>query len=237
MVDQRSILIRVIEEKDLPKRDKIIRATNRQTSITNSSFHATEPVHREIEDYLLTLGYYYDRRKNAYKREGKPADRIITIDRMAQAVLAVLLQEPHTARARPTTAIKDETDYKRIFFGDKGKQPLEMYGVIVRMLNKVEEFFRTISNPEERIYRNNLKFHVLMILGWAINGGTTLPALRIPHLDLAKMTDEQVKKVTEWVFSEFRDAGAEDKIAKQVTFTDRLKNNWIASATTPPVTT
>lgn len=34
--DQRSILIRVIEETDLLKRDKIIRATNRQTSITNS---------------------------------------------------------------------------------------------------------------------------------------------------------------------------------------------------------
>ena len=232
--DQRSILIRVIEETDLLKRDKIIRATNRQTSINNSSFRATERVHREIEDYLLTLGFYYDRRKNAYKREGKPADKIITIDRMAQAVLAVLLQEPHTARARPTTAIKDETDYKRIFSGDKAQQPLEMYGVIVRMLNKIEEHFRTISSPEGRIYRNNMKFHVLMVLGWALNGGTTLPALGIPHLDLGKMTDEQVKAVTYWVFSEFQAAGAEDKIAKQATFADRLKNNWTVSSTTSP---
>ena len=63
-----------------------------------------------------------------------------------------------------------------------------MYGAIVQMLSKVEEFFRTISNPDERIYRNNLKFHVLMVLGWALNGGTTLPPLRIPHLDLVKLT-------------------------------------------------
>jgi hypothetical protein len=103
--------------------------------------------------------------KNAYKREGKPVDRIISIDRLAQAVLAVLLQEPHTARARPTTAIKNEEDYKRIFSGDKVKQPLEMYGVIVRMLNAVEEYFRTLSNQEDRIYRNNMKFHALMALG------------------------------------------------------------------------
>ncbi|MCG8347942.1 MAG: AIPR family protein [Chloroflexales bacterium] len=137
------------------KRDKIIRATNRQTSITSSSFRATEPVHREIEDYLLTLGYYYDRRKNAYKREGKPADKIISIDRLAQAVLAILKQEPHTARARPTTAIKDKRDYKRIFSGKKTQQPLEMYGVIVQMLNAIEQYFRALpSQQEERVYRN-----------------------------------------------------------------------------------
>lgn len=138
--DQRSILIRVIEENDLTKRDKIIRATNRQTSIGNSSYHAAETVHCEIEDYLLILGYYYDRRKNLYRREGKPADKIISIDRLAQAVLAVLLREPHTARARPTTAIKDEKDYALIFSGDKAQQPLEMYGAIVQMLSKWRSF-------------------------------------------------------------------------------------------------
>jgi hypothetical protein len=231
--DQRNVLIRVINETDPAKRDKIIRATNRQTGITSSSFHATEPVHREIEDYLLTLGYYYDRRKNAYKREGKPADKIISIDRLAQAVLAVLLQEPHTARARPTTAIKDESDYKRIFSGDKIQQPLEMYGVIVRMLTTVEEYFRNFSSSEDRIYRNNMKFHTLMVLGWALNGGTTLPAIRLPHLDLTEMSDDQVKAVVDWVFSEFKNAGAEDKTAKQAAFTERLRKNWMVSATAP----
>jgi hypothetical protein len=50
------------------------------------------------------------------------------------------------------------------------------------------------------------------------------------------MTDEQVKKITEWVFLEFKDAGVEDKTAKQSTFTDRLKRNWTVSATAPAVT-
>ena len=132
---------RVINETDPVKRDKIIRATNRQTSITSSSFRATEPMYHEIEDYLLTLGYYYDRRKNAYKREGKPADKIISIDRLAQAVLAILKQEPHTARVRPTTTIKAERDYKKIFSGKKTQQPLEMYGVIVQMLTRLNSTF------------------------------------------------------------------------------------------------
>jgi hypothetical protein len=90
--DSRFILVRVVVEKDTALRDEIIRATNRQTSIKHSSFRATEQIHRELEDYFLTIGYYYDRRKNFYKREGKPVDRIISIDRLAQAVLSVLLK-------------------------------------------------------------------------------------------------------------------------------------------------
>jgi AIPR protein len=218
-------LVRVIVENDRAKRDEIIRATNRQTSIKHSSFRATEGIHRELEDYLGTLGFYYDRRKNFYKREGKPADKIISIDRLAQAILAVLAQEPHTARARPTTAIKDEADYKAIFSGDKAQQPLEMYGAAVRMLAAVEAHFRLIADLNNQAHRNNLKFHVLMVLDWSINGSSTLPALRIPQLDLSKLTAERVEAVSDWVFSEFDAAGAEDRTAKDGAFTKRLKSN------------
>jgi len=224
--DQRMVLVRVIVENDREKRDEIIKATNRQTSIAHSSFHATEPIHREIEDYLATLGYYYDRRKNFYKREGKPVERIISIDRLAQAVLSVLIQAPHTARARPTSAIKDEADYKRIFSADKNTHPLEMYGVIVQMLDKVEAYFRTAADQIDQVYRNNMKFHLLMVLGWALNANTTLPAKRITQLDLSMLADAKVKAVADWVFTEFANAGPEDRTAKSGIFTERLKSNW-----------
>jgi hypothetical protein len=227
--DARMILVRVIVEKDRTKRDEVIRATNRQTNIKHSSFRATEPVHREIEDYLHTIGFYYDRRKNFYKRQGVPADRIISIDRLAQAVLAVLEQEPHTARARPTTAIRGESDYKKIFSGKKDKQPLEMYGVIVRLLSSVENHFRNIANGDNQSCRNNLKFHVLMVLSWALNGGSKLPALRIAQLDPDNVTQETMESVTKWVFDEFNRMGAEDKTAKDSAFTKHLKD--LATAT------
>ena len=229
--DSRMILVRVIVEKDRSKRDEIIRATNRQTNIKHSSFRATEPVHREIEDYLSTIGFFYDRRKNLYKRQGAPADKIISIDRLAQGVLAVLEQEPHTARARPTTAIRGEAEYKKIFSGDKDKQPLEMYGVIVRLLASVERHFREIATAENQLHRNNLKFHVLMMVSWALNGGSKLPALRIVQLDPDKLSQEMLAAVTDWVFAEFDQAGAEDRNAKDKEFTKRLKNSWSVKAT------
>lgn len=231
--DSRDILIRVIVETDPNRRDQIIRATNRQTSVNSSSFRATEQVHREIEDYLLTLGFYYDRRKNYYKREGKLAAKIFSIDRVAQGVLAVLLQEPHTARARPTSAIKSETNYKRIFSGDKAQHPLEMYGKIVAMLDQIELHFKALAGNADQMYRNNLKFHSLMLLSWALNGGTTLPAARIPHLDLGKITPRQLRAVTDWVFAEFNSFGAEDKTAKDRRFTEKLKADWTIEKTRP----
>jgi hypothetical protein len=230
--DPRMILVRVIVETDRVKRDEIIRATNRQTTIKHSSFRATEGIHREIEDYLAILGYFYDRRKNFYKHEGKPADKFIGIDRLAQAVLAVLLQETHTARGRPTTAIKDDGDYKRLFSSNKVTHPLEMYGVIVQLLDSTEIWFRKNAGEFTQVYRNNMKFHVLMVLSWALNGSSTLPAQRITQLSLAKLTDAQVNAVAQWVLQEFEAAGADDRTAKDTTFTQRLKSNWSESKTT-----
>jgi hypothetical protein len=229
--DNRTILLRIVKETDAGKRDQIIRATNRQTNINNSSFRASEPIHKEIEDFLLTKGYFYDRRKNAYKREGKPADKIIGIDRLAQGVLAILLQEPHTARARPTTAIKSDANYKKIFSSDKTVHPLELYGTVTALLDRVEAYFRGLSGKVDRVFRNNLKFHTLMVLAWSLNGGQTMPAPAIVKMDSAKATDQQLKAVTDWVFAEFKSAGPEDKTAKDASFTSRLKTNWNPAAT------
>jgi AIPR protein len=229
--EARTVLVRVIVERDRVKRDEIIRATNRQTNVQHSSFRATEPIHREIEDYLKTLGYFYDRRKNMYKREGKPSDKIVSIDKLSQAVLAALKQEPHVARARPTTALKDQAAYASIFSSNRNTHPLGIYGVATRLLEAVEVYFKSIQTPANQIYRNNLRFHVTMVLAWAIHGSETFPAQAFGALDVSKATAVQLKAVTDWVFSEFDQEDAEDKTAKSESFTQRLKDNWTAAKT------
>jgi hypothetical protein len=231
--DTRKVLVRVIVEQDRVKRDEIIRATNRQTNIQHSSFRATEPIHREIEDFLKTLGFYYDRRKNQYKREGKPSNRIVSIDKLAQAILSVLKQQPHIARARPTTALKDPTTYASIFSSDRSTHPLEIYGVSIKLLTEVEEYFHSIQSSSNRVHRNNLRFHVAMVLAWSIHGSSTLPAQALKGLNLAKATPEQVKASTDWVFKEFDAVSAEDRTAKDSHFTARLKTDWALAKTKP----
>jgi AIPR protein len=224
--DDRRVLVRIVVENDIQKRDRVIRATNRQTSISNSSFRSTEPVHKEIEHYFETLGYYYDRRKNYYKRMGKPADKIISIDKLAQGVLSVLLQKPDAARARPTTSLKNEETYLRIFSGNKKRHPLEMYGKIAFMLDLVDRHFKSISHSVGRIYRNNLRFHVLMVLSWRLIGSRSATAEAIGAIKNEDLTSETLRDVTNWVIAQFDQQGAEDKTAKDSKFTDYLKDNW-----------
>lgn len=102
----RNVLVRVVKTGDEKSRLKVIKATNSQTNIPPASLRATDPIHRDIEDYFLSKGLYYDRRKNYHKNQLRPINKIIGIPYLAQIVMSVLEQKPDYARARPSTIIK-----------------------------------------------------------------------------------------------------------------------------------
>ena len=122
--ESRNVLIRVVVPNAAESRDRIIKATNSQTAIPPASLRATDRIHRDIEQYLRSFGLYYDRRKNFYKNEGKPIGRIVSIPQMAQAVMAIVLRQPDNARARPSSLIKRDDDYHRLF---SPSYPIEIY--------------------------------------------------------------------------------------------------------------
>lgn len=65
--DERSILVRIIvpSSSDPESRDRIIKATNSQTSIPEASLRATDSVHSNIEASLSPFGLYYARGRRA----------------------------------------------------------------------------------------------------------------------------------------------------------------------------
>ena len=113
--DKRELLIRVIQVNDSKTHDDIIEATNSQTKVAPSSLWATKTIHRDIETVFTNEGLFYDRRKNSYRRKGIPLDRVVGIAELAQIVAAVLLQEPHHARARPAGYFQDKTQHDKVF--------------------------------------------------------------------------------------------------------------------------
>lgn len=92
--DNKKILVRIIVPTEEESRDRIIKATNSQTAVQPASLRATDKIHRDIEEYFRPKGLFYDRRKNFYKNEGKSRDKIVGIPHLAQAVMAILLQDP-----------------------------------------------------------------------------------------------------------------------------------------------
>jgi hypothetical protein len=142
--EERAILIKIVVTNDPETRDRVIKATNFQTPIPPASLKATDSIQLDIENHFLANEWFYDRRKNYYKNMGHPIDRIISIPYLAQAVMAIVLREPNISRARPSSIIKKDSDYNRVF---NTSFNMEMYLFCARMMKRVESFIRTyISN-------------------------------------------------------------------------------------------
>ncbi|RLK52511.1 AIPR family protein [Microbacterium telephonicum] len=154
---EQSILVRVITAADSATRDMVIAGTNRQTNITSIQLKATELIHVEIEEYLATRGWFYERRKNQYRNAGKPADRIISINELAQAMIAISLGRPADARARPSTLINRPEIYAQIF-PDDAQRPA--YAAALDLLEAVDAFVK--SKPAQKILDDstNARFYV-----------------------------------------------------------------------------
>lgn len=211
--DDRAVLVRVICEEDEEARDRIIRATNSQTSIPPASLRSSDEIHRNIEDFLKANSYYYDRKKNHYKNQGMPVAKIISIAYMAQTMMATTLLKPDSARARPSTLINSDTEYKKIFSLDF---PIDIYLKVIQIMKAVEMYLK----PEncglelERKTITNIKYYVAMIVSIKLVGGKDDIATKLSELSTLTITQEMLSEALETVLTEFNNLGATDQVAK-----------------------
>lgn len=219
--ENRNVLVRVICESNPESRDKIIRATNSQTSIPPASLRSADIIHRDIEDFFKANGYFYDRRKNFYKNEGKPASKIVSIPYLSQCVMTVVLLEPNNARARPSTLINDNSRYEQIF---SKKHPLSLYLNSYLILKRNSELLKDYEFDSKRDF-NNVIYHVSMsvILKLvAAESSKVKIANFISEFDVKKITNELFDEVFQIVWSEYKRLGADDNVAKGTDFVENL---------------
>jgi hypothetical protein len=236
--ESRNVLLRVVKTNEEKSRLKVIKATNSQTNIPPASLRATDPIHRDIEDYLLSNGLYYDRRKNYHKNQGRQINKIISIPYLAQIVMAMLHQKPDYARARPSTLIKNNTDYEGIF---NNSLPIELYHKSILIQQAMEKALKDFSNPKlSRSQIGDIKFHVSM---YAL--GRVLKTLK-PHandiatLDISLLSDEIKKESIELVYILYDTMGGNNSVAKGKEFVSEVleqlesKLNEIVKVTSTP---
>lgn len=168
--DTRSLFVKIIicDQKDVI--DRIIRATNSQNAISSGVLRATDTIQRDIEQYFLSKGYYYDRRKNYYKNLGKPRDKIISINLLSQCIVSLVLPEknPSRARSNPTILIKKDEDYNSVFGGG---YDFQVYLNSVLIFKKVDKELKRLIIDTKFITDNKLekiiklyKFHISRVL-------------------------------------------------------------------------
>jgi hypothetical protein len=113
--DDRAVLIKVIVAGSEEIRDQIIRATNNQSPIEIASLRATDKIQRDIEHLLDDHGWFYDRRKNFHKNQGRPADKIISMSYLGAAVQAIALCNPAKAKEQKTKYMRNDEKYYTVF--------------------------------------------------------------------------------------------------------------------------
>jgi hypothetical protein len=209
--ESRNVLVRVIVPNAAGSRDRIIKATNSQTAIPPASLRATDPIHRNIEQYLRPFNLFYDRRKNFYKNEGKPINRIISIPQMAQAVMAIVLRRPDTARARPSSLIKRDEEYLRLFSSD---YPIEVYRASAELLKQTEHFLSEHPDAPPSAERNNLKFYAAMAVSQVSLQSRAPSPNEIASLAGTPASPDQLEAAYQIVKAEYQRLGGTDQVAK-----------------------
>jgi AIPR protein len=166
--ENKMLLVKIIVTDDPATRDQVIRATNRQTAVTDASLRATDEVQRQIENYFLTKGWYYDRRKNFYKNDGKDVSKIIGIPFLGAVVTAIGLARPDKSRGKPSSLLKNNDDYRQVF---SPAIPLEIYLWAARLQRRVDTYIASEDANATIDQKNNLKFHLSMLIVDELNGG------------------------------------------------------------------
>ncbi|HEY1137872.1 MAG TPA: AIPR family protein [Xanthomonadaceae bacterium] len=193
--DARCVLVKVIVSSDKATIDKVISATNSQTAVGAVSLRATDDVQRQLEAYFESKGYYYDRRKNYYKNRGKPISRIFGIAYVAQAIHSVLNRSPASARARPTSLMKDEYTYQSIFDPAKDFQAYLNSCVVVQMCRG---YVSGLGASRSRLMLPNYVFHLAQISTAFALGNAHYTAHDVGSLALGRIS-VAMPEAAEWL--------------------------------------
>jgi len=194
--DQRSVLVKVIINKNKETTDNIIASTNSQNPVSATLLRATEPVQRNLELFFLNEGYYYDRRKNYYKNQGKPATKIFSIQLTAQAIQAIAYNDPHTARSRPTSLLKAENTYNKIFNPNKDFKGFLNCCLVYK---KGHNFWLKYQDTNIKNKTSNFKLHIGCILTKDHFNKVNVTFNEISEIDLNSITQEHFNESIEFL--------------------------------------
>ena len=227
--DARNILVRIIVTENEQTRDLVINATNSQTSIPIASLRATDPIHRDIESFLLTKGLFYERKKNYYKNLKKQIKKTIGIPYLAQSVMSCFLLRSDDARARPSTLLKNDSNYKKVF---NPVYPVELYYNCIMITKSVETFLKTIKPSLTTKDINNLKYHISMLATLTVLGHETQNPNTFKAFPVDALNNNLLEKCLSVVKDLYQQLGGDDKASKSKLLTKNILTNFKNNQTT-----
>lgn len=180
------IPIKLIETLDEDTVNNIIKATNRQTQVTNEQLIALNEFHRRLEAFYQTFSgtqkLYYERRSKQYNYMTEVEKvRIVTISTQIKAAAAMFFDKPNLASRYYGRLLKSVDG----IFNEEHK--LSPYYTCAYLLYKLEYLFRNKLLPAQ--YRK-FRYHILMLIKYDFSDG------KVPNLNSNKI-ENVCKKILE----------------------------------------
>jgi hypothetical protein len=209
--DVRTILVRVIETADSAVFDAVVRATNSQNKMPASSLRATDPIHGQIEELFKRFDLYYDRRKGVHRDAGRQVSKIIAVTEVLQAVVAIMLQRPDDARARPGAYLSKDEKYKQVFGADS--HSLVIYVRCTKLMRRVDSYMA--RKPElTKGDRRNIRYYVAAMLACNETGAIPPDPTKVAAIETDRISEDALERAFITVWLKFQKLGPTDKIAK-----------------------
>lgn len=133
--EQRTLLVKVIVSQEETVRDQVIRATNNQSTVEPAALHATDRIQRNIEEILLQHEWFYERRTNFYKNEGRPEARILSPLTIAAGSVALLLKNPIKSSKFRQKNLRSPEAYQTVY---SDQFPLNAWPIVAALIRSAE---------------------------------------------------------------------------------------------------
>ncbi len=164
ILERRAVMVKVISSVDDDARDRIVRATNNQTSVEQISLHATEKIQRDIEEALIRVGLHYERRKNFYVNQGVSFSSIITPMYLAAGLLALgKRREPWSAVALKQRHLRKGGLYGELFSETTNLRLLAPIASVLKAADGVLEEARPLRASEGFLKNNRFLLALLSV--------------------------------------------------------------------------
>jgi len=227
--ENRSVLVKIIINSDKKIIDNIIASTNRQSPVSPTLLKATEGIQRDLELFFLNQGYFYDRRKNYYKNQGKPLGKIFSIQYTAQSIESIAFSNPHGARANPTTLLKHDASYKRIFNPDRS---FKIYLNCCLFNKSTHEFVLKIDDRSIKDKVANFKLHLAWIALHVLECKRNLNFSDIENIELGNYNNDVFNNSVQFLIEQIdtyleKNTSNIINIAKSGEFTNYLKEKLV----------
>ena len=230
LTDSVVLTAKIVEATDPDVIAGIVRATNSQSKVDETSFLSLRPISRQIESYFLARHsevpndpqLFVERRQGQYRNQEMTQSRIFTLKDIFKATTAFWFDRPDLASRYPTEMYKElpillETKNKEIIYFT-ATTALYRFGLLTAGNRKIStDFWRT-------------RWHLLMCLKYLTNRGTPPNINQRKSEDycntiLKRLNDENGLKLFEEATALVKSLGSfERDTIRSRTYIDNLKN-------------